>query len=119
MYTDLTIVAPSSAPAGSEVNVLLQVKNIDPLAVHYIATSCAAPSGEGIINEEEWIDPGVTRDYPGFFIMPEQDTTIYASTWRWVYDRWVVDKTRSKIVTLQNIPAPGFSGFAISDYSKA
>ncbi|MBA7706545.1 hypothetical protein ES703_115399 [subsurface metagenome] len=105
MYTSISIEAPSSTPAGSRVGVVVKVRNTDSVYMHYIATSVAAPfPGESIIYEEQWIDPRETRNYYATFIMPDEDAGIYAATWRWEYDHWVLDNSRDKTVALEEVP---------------
>ena len=109
------IVAPSSAAAGSKVNVTVKIKNIDTLFDHLVA--CV-----GIYDSTRFIDQAVavpslqTYSFQGSFTMPSRTVTIYAYSYYPVGAEWILDDQETKKVSLSEL-VPTFSEFSI-DFSK-
>ena len=102
-YTDIVeIDAPDSASAGSEVSVIVKVKNIDTLFDHLVA--CVAISdGTRFIDAYANIHSLETFSFSGSFTMPGSDITIYAYSYYPVGPDWILDDTAQKDVALAEV----------------
>ena len=102
-YTEIRIVAPSSASPGKTVPVTIEVKNIDPVWDHNIWTLSSAPLlGATIINEKELIRSGQTRSYSASFKMPSEEAIIRVFTYYPTGPpiEWHLDNHERKYVSL-------------------
>ena len=81
-YTEIVAVdAPSSAVAGSRVDVTIRIKNIWTDYVHVSAIGVYDSEERFIDWLDYWIPPGSTHSFSGSFIMPAKDVTIHAYSW--------------------------------------
>ena len=100
-YTEIAIVAPSSAEKGKTVSVTIKVTSIDT-ADHPIWTLCSAPEvGEHIIDKADIIGAGKTVSYSGSFIMPNKDAEIRVDTYYPYFKEWLSDAIKKKNVSLE------------------
>lgn len=119
-YTEIVdIVAPSSAAAGSTVNVEVKIKNRYSASVHIYCVAVLDSATRFIDWQDAWVSPGITKSFYGSFVMPNKNVTINAYSYYEAVDGYLYfDDSKSKTVTLAALPSPEFSGFVISDYSK-
>ena len=118
-YTDVVdIVAPSSAAAGETVSVTIKIKNKYSASVYVAAIGVYDSEVRFIDWLMAWISPGATKSFSGSFVMPNKNVTIHGySYYQDIDGYWRYDDEMSKNVTLQALPSPEFSGFAVNDYS--
>lgn len=118
-YTQIvSIVAPSSAVAGSTVDVEVKIKNLYSASVHIYCVAVLDSESRFIDWVDVWVAPGYTQSFYGSFTMPSKNVTINAySYYEGVGGVLYSDDSKSKNVALAAVPPPEFAGFAITDYS--
>jgi len=119
-YSDIVeIVAPSSAVAGSIVNVEVKIKNIWTGNLHVYCVAVADTVASFINWQNAWVGPGETISFYGAFIMGGGDAKISAYSYFEATDGYLYsDDSKSKDVKLAEL-APLVTEFTIVDYSKA
>jgi len=100
IYTEIVdIVAPDSAPAGSDVNVTIKIKNVD--SVNHLISCVALYNGSGhFIDQFAAIPAGATHSFSGSFGMPGWGITIYAYSYYPIGADWILDDEATKDVNL-------------------
>lgn len=101
-YTSIvSIVAPSSAVAGSTVNVEVKIKNLYSDWVHIYCVAVQDSENRFIDWLDAWVAPGATESFYGSFTMPNEDVTINAYSYFEGEDGGLYrDDSKSKTVTL-------------------
>ncbi len=104
VYTDIDIVAPSSALAGETVSVIVKIKNIWTASVHVAAIGIYDTEERFIDWLDYWIPAGETHSFSGSFIMPDRGVTIYAYSYFEAEDGyWYSDDAAEKPVSLAEV----------------
>jgi len=104
MYSDISIVAPDSAVAGSVVNLEVRITNL----VDYTIYAIPVLDVDGGRNEGnyETIVPGQTRSWYFQFTMPSRSVTVKAESWcESNYFDWHLDDTAQKTISLEEVYA--------------
>ena len=118
-YADIiAITAPDKATPGDKVNVVVKVKNIDPVYSHVVRCIAAFYIGSDsfpFLDEVQIISPGETNDFSGSFTMPDVATKVQAFSYYPVGTEWIYDDTLEKSIGLAEL-TPVFSEFSIKDY---
>ncbi len=99
-YTEITLVAPSSAEAGTEIEVSVIVKNISDLTIYVIPvlTVDGEPVGAG---SYETIIPGGTHSWVFSLTMPSSNIMVAITGWLETYQvDWHADYTVEQGVIL-------------------
>ena len=119
-YTEIVdIVAPVSAVEGSQVDVVVKIKNLYSATIHIYCVALPDSAFRFIDWQDAWVAPGQTQSFYGSFIMGGGDVTINAYSYFEGDDGYLYhDDSKSKNVSVTAPPSPEFSGFVISDYSK-
>ena len=113
-YTDVVeIVAPSSAVAGSRVDVTIAIKNKYSASVHVAAIGVYDSEVRFIDWLDYWIPAVATHSFSGSFIMPDRDVTIHAYSYYEGDGYWYYDDEATKDVSLELLK-PSFSGLTIN-----
>ncbi len=103
MYTDIQIVAPSSARDGDVVNVTIKVTNLSPAALNIdVGGVTKPPDGLFMGFETRLIEPGATENFSGSFIMHDYDVTIHAYS----YFQDTLDNEAEAVVSLTTVAPP-------------
>ncbi len=120
-YSDISIVAPSSARDGEMVAVEVRVKNL----VNYTIYAIPVLRVDGVWAEEgsyEAITPGQIRVWNFSFIMPSKSITLTAESWcessDYYYFEWHLDDIATQGINLEELKSQ-FRGFAFQEYIKA
>jgi len=105
-FTEIVdIVAPSSAPAGSRVDITVKIKNL------YSSTIGIMVGGALEYGVSPWptitfpspsanVGPGATYSFNGYFTMPSVAVTIHAYSYYYAEGSWYFDDERTKNVTV-------------------
>ncbi|GAH52207.1 unnamed protein product, partial [marine sediment metagenome] len=103
MYTDIQIVAPSSARDGDVVNVTIKVTNLTAAALNIEVAGILEPGDILFIGyETRLIEPGETKSFSGSFIMPSYDVTIHGYS----YFQDTLDNEAEAVVSLTTVAPP-------------
>jgi len=104
-YTDIVAIdAPSSAVAGSRVDVTIRIRNKYTASVHVAAIGVYDSEERFIYWQYYWIPAGVTHSFSGSFIMPARDVTIHAYSYYEAEDGyWYFDDEAEKDVKLEEV----------------
>ena len=106
MYSEISIVAPSSAQAGQTVIVEVRVKNVastpEPHTIYVIPVIDI--NGGGREGSYETIVPGQTQSWYFQFTMPSRSVTVKADSWcESYYFDWHLDDTAQKTISLEEV----------------
>jgi len=109
-YTNISIVAPSSAKKGVTVNASVTVKNITQYHYSFRGNIYAVPDLYldyliGSIDQIITSGSSVTRNVS--FTMPDCNVTIFIWLECWSFDHWVYDNSASKVVSLEVVTYTG------------
>ena len=120
-YSDITsIMAPSSAAAGSTVNVEVRIKNLCSYAINLTATKGRA--NDEILrfgSVQKVVGAGQTASWSDSFIMPDDYVTVSMESWyEGVSGTWHNDDYAEKDVDLSSVPASEFGSIAIISYER-
>jgi hypothetical protein len=101
-YTEIVeIVAPSSAVAGSTVNVEVKIKNRYSASVHIYCVGVLDSQTRFIDWQDAWVSPGQTQSFYGSFIMPSQSVTLNIYSYYEAVDGYLYsDDSKSKAVSV-------------------
>ena len=114
IYTDVVeVVAPSTAMAGSRVDVTVRVKNIDPTYYHWVACVAIYDGSAHFIDQDAFLAPKETYPFSGHFTMPNKDITITAYSYYSYYGEWIPDDEMSKDVKLAAYPSADIKDLAV------
>jgi len=115
MYSEISIVAPDSARAGSVVNVEVRIRNLQDYTIYAIPViDIDGGRDEG---SYETIVPGQTRSWYFQFTMPTRSVPVAAESWCEDTFEWHPDDTAQKTITLEALE-PEFRSFAVKEYTK-
>ena len=110
LYTDISIVAPSSARAASEVGIEITIENISNEAVHAVPGFLTIdgvdvpPFG---IEDLRWLSPGQSYAWERSFIMPEKSVTVDVESW-WENSQVLhKDNEAQQVVSLTTVALAG------------
>lgn len=106
LYSDIAIVAPSSAQAGETVNVEARITNLYDFAI-YLTATMGRVNGEvlrfGTIHKV--VGAGETESWYDSFIMPDRDVVVSVESWYLgTDDVWHSDDRAEKAIALAAIP---------------
>jgi len=122
-FTEIVdIVAPSSAPAGSRVDITVKIKNL------YSSTIGIMVGGALEYGVSPWptitfpspsanVGPGATYSFNGYFTMPSVAVTIHAYSYYYA-EGWHFDDEAVKAVSLAEVFAGTISGMEL-EYDEA
>ena len=101
-YSEIEIVAPSSAEAGTTVDVEARITNL----IDYIIYAIPVINANGDIREGSYevIVPGQTRSWYFQFTMPEQSVQVTAESWCEDTFEWLLDDATQKTIVLEGLP---------------
>ena len=103
-YTEIVAIdAPSSAVAGSRVDVTIRIRNTWTDYVHVSAIGVWDSEERFIDWLDYWIPPGETHSFSGSFIMPDRDVTIHAYSYYEAEDGWYFDDEAARDVRLGEV----------------
>ncbi len=118
MYADIIkIDAPSSAPAGEQVIVDVNVKNISGDDQYIAVTAVYDSTSFPFQFDYLLVSPGQTVIFGGWFTMPSKNVKVTAWSWYWDGSKWVQDDQMMKDIALVTL-TPQVSEFQILDFSK-
>jgi len=107
LYTEISIVAPSSARAGEIVNVEARIRNLLDYAFNITATM-GRVNGEvlrfGAIHKV--VGAGETESWYDSFIMPDKDVVVSVESWFEWADGWYSDDRTEKTIALEVVAPP-------------
>ena len=118
-YTDIVAVyGPSEAAYGDQVTIQVDIKNLADYGIYIAATG--RYNGTDIYFSPDYagVDPGATYSFTVSFTMPNKDITLDVWSYYWDGSQWYQDDHQAVSIKLK-VLTPQFSGFGISDYSKA
>jgi len=120
-YSDIvSIVAPSSAVAGSTVNVEVSIKNLCSYAVSLTATKGRV--GDTILRfgtVQRVVNAGQTATWYDSFIMPGSNVTVSVESWYKGSDGiWHSDDYAETKINLYSTPASEFGSIEITRYER-
>ena len=105
-YSEIEIVAPSSAEAGGTVDVELRITSLVDYTIYAIPVIDI--NGDRAEGSYEAIVPGETRSWYFQFTMPEQSVKVTAESWcESYYFDWQLDATTQKTIVLEGLPSLG------------
>lgn len=119
-FSDIWIVAVSSAKEGDIVEIEARIKNLCDYAISLTATI-------GRVNSEvlhfgaihKIVGSGQTEYWYDSFVMPNEDVVVSVESWYKGTDNiWHSDDRDEKVISLTEIVAK-FTEFGISSFSKA
>ncbi len=127
VYTEITAIeAPSSAYAGSQVSVIVKVKNRYSIAIGIKIVGYPDYPGHpgglyitGMGPGEAWanIPAGATQSFNGYFTMPSSEVILRAYSYYYTSEGiWYLDDQRTKNVSLSELEAQ-FQSLSVS-YAK-
>jgi len=118
-FTEITIIAPSSAAWNESVQVELKVKNTWSSGFYVYAVGILDTSPRFIDWERAWIGAGETRSFYGQFQMPAYDAAINAYTYYEASDGLLYgDAEKSKGISIKTLGPAEFRSLTCS-YSRA
>ena len=104
MYSEIEIVAPSTAEAGAIVDVEVRITNLVDYTIYAIPV--LRVNGEWAAEGSyERIVPGETRSWYFQFTMPEQSVKVTAESWCEDTFEWHLDDTAQKTIVLAGLPS--------------
>ncbi len=104
-YSDISLVAPSSAAPGSTVAVEAKIKNLCASAISLTATMGKV---DGTVlrfgAEHKVVGAGETASWSDSFVMPDKDVKVYVESWyRGADNSWHPDDSDEKNVNSSNV----------------
>lgn len=97
-YSEISIVAPSSASTGSQVEVEVRIKNLCDYTIY--ATPVVNVNGDVAEGSYETIVPGQTLSWPFNFTMPDTSVMVTAESWCEDTFEWQLDATAQELISL-------------------
>ena len=108
-YTEIVeIVAPSSAVAGSRVDITVKIKNLYPSAIGIMVRGALDygitpwPTINFPDNQAN-VPGGATWSFAGYFYMPDSDVKIHAYSYYYAEGAWYFDDEKTKDVKLGEV----------------
>jgi len=106
-YSQISLVAPGSAPAGSTVTLEVKVENIASPEHTIYAIPVMRIDGIVLEGSYEAIAPGQIRSWYFQFTMPSNSVTVKAESWcESAFVAWHLDATAQKTVALGEAVPP-------------
>ncbi len=108
LYSDIAIIAPSSAQAGEIVNVEARIRNLCDFAI-YLTATMGRVDGEvlrfGAI--QKVVGAGETESWYDSFIMPDSGVVVSVESWYLgIDDVWHSDDRDEKVIALELVAPP-------------
>ena len=125
LYAEIVeIVAPSSAVAGSGVDIQVKIKNKHSSTIGIMvggALDYGVTPWPGINFPYDWdnVAADATKTFYGYFTMPDSDVTIHAYSYWYSPETgaWYFDDEKTRNVSLAELKSE-ISQFSIVDYIK-
>lgn len=118
-YTDIVaIYGPAEALSGEQVNIQVVVSNLAAYSISIAVTGRQDGVDVAFTPDYGAVDPAGTYTFTASFTMPNKDITLDIWSWYWTGTEWYQDDHKAVSIKLK-VLTPQFSGFGISDYSKA
>ena len=113
----ISIVAPSSAPAGEQIVVDVSVMNSSGNDQYVAVTALYNAASFPFQFDYLLVSPGQTVVFRGLFAMPSENVRITAWSWSWDGSNWINDDQITQDIALA-VLTPQVSEFQILDFSK-
>ena len=125
-YADIVeIAAPSSAAAGSRVDIVARVRNTHsaPIGIKVVGVPEyeGLPPGLYIVFpvESANVNAGATYSFNGYFTMPSKKVTGHMySYWYGADSLWHLDDQMTEAVDLAAVPASEFGMIEVTGYAR-
>lgn len=115
-YTDIvSVVAPTEAGTGDEVEVSVKVKNLAAYPIYIAVTGKYDNNIYSLYPEYINVAAGGTYTFKGSFPMPNKAVRVYAWSWYWTGTVWYQDDVKYVDIRLA---VPTFSNLSAS-YRRA
>lgn len=108
LYTQISIVAPSSAQAGATVNVEARITNLCDYDLSMNPSGQVGPTPLWFGRAPKEAAPGETLSWYDSFIMPDEDVSVLVHSWYLGDDgEWHPDDSVEKIVSSKEVVLAG------------
>jgi len=104
MYSEIEIVAPSTAGVGATVDVEIKITNLVDYTIYAIPVLDV--NGGRDEGSYETLTPGQTRSWYFQFTMPEESVTIIAESWCEDTFAWHMDDTAQQNIVSEEEELP-------------
>ena len=119
----IEIVAPSSASAGSRVDITVRIKNLYASTIGIMVGGALEYGvtpwpGINLPDNTANVSGGATYAFNGYFTMPDRDVKLHAYSYYYGDGSWHFDDEMTKVVNLVSVPESQFGSIEIVSYQR-
>jgi len=99
----ISLSAPSAAAAGSQVSVVVKVKNLATYGIYIAVTGVFDSTEISFTPDYASVDAGATYSFNGSFTMPSKKVTVTVYSFYWIGTEWHQDDQKSVSIDIQAV----------------